>query len=672
MAQLELTLLGGFRARLDAGPPLALPSRKAQALLAYLALPLGQAHARDKLAALLWGQMRPPQARASLRQALMAIRRFLGGMDALRVDAETVALDAVAVTVDALIFDRCARGDTIEALERAAALYQGDLLAGLALDEAPFEEWLLAERERLHELALGALARLLARQRASGSTEAAVQSALRLLALDPLQEPVHRALMRLYVQAGRRGAALHQYQVCVAALERELRTEPEAETRALYQEILRGQPATVDENSAPREREPAMGPVATSRPIAAAPATPLVGRDAEMAMLGEALHRSLAGDGHIVAVLGEAGIGKSRLAAEIAAAAAARGCQVALGRCYETEQALPFAPWVDALRSAGITDNQALVSGLAPVWRAELARLLPEIGAGALPTRLDADPRSLFEAVVQVLHRLAAERPLVAMLEDLHWADEMSLRLLAFAGRRLAGRRILVVASARDEDLALTSLLGQTLGELEGDPRLLRVSLAPLSREHTVALISRLVEVGPIASERATIEEQVWRVSEGNPFVAVETVRALRHEQRTDGDRDAVLPERVHELIARRLARLDEPARRLVAVAAVVGRQCAFALLQRAADLPELEAARAMEELVRHGVFHQSGSGFEFTHDRIREVARADLLPRTASSSTGGSRRAWRRFAPERAQPMRWPWAPTTGPPRSGTRRPAT
>src|SRR5262245_59458593 len=156
MARLELTLLGGFRARVDAGAPLALPTRKAQALLAYLAVPLGRPRARDKLAALLWGDMRQPQARASLRQALTGIRRVLGGLDAMRVEAETIALDPAAVAVDALDFEQSATAETIESLERAVALYQGDFLAGLTLDEAPFEEWLLTERERLRDLALAA------------------------------------------------------------------------------------------------------------------------------------------------------------------------------------------------------------------------------------------------------------------------------------------------------------------------------------------------------------------------------------------------------------------------------------------------------------------------------------------------------------------------------------
>jgi DNA-binding SARP family transcriptional activator len=623
---LHLSLLGGFRAHLDANPPMVLPARKAQALLAYLALPLGQAQPRDKLAALLWGDMAQPQARASLRQALTSIRRALAGGEILRVDAETVALDPAAVVADVVTFQQKVKDGTRAALEEAAGIYQGELLAGLALNEAPFEQWLLAERERLHELAVGALAKLLAQQRAAGAVEAAVESALRLLALDPLQEPAHRALMRLYAQLGRRGAALRQYQVCVAALERELRAEPEAETRALYQELLRRPPTTVDQPVLPADGRTDGPPAPAARPVAPVPEIPLLGRNAELAILDDALSRSLAGEGRLVAVLGEAGIGKSRLAAEIASIAASRRCQIMLGRCYETEQALPFAPWVDALRSGAVTERDAVVTGLAPVWRAELARLLPEVGSGGPVTRTDADPRNLFEAVVQLLHHIAADRPLVLMFEDLHWADEMSLRLLAFVGRRVSGRRTMLLATARDEDLAQAPLLGQTLAELERDQRLVRVTLAPLSREGTMALTSWLMTRGRLPADVAAIEEQVWRASEGNPFVAVETIRALRQEPGSRSDDRAVLPSRVHELIAQRLARLGPPSRQLVAVAAVVGRQCGFPLLQRAADLPELDAARAVEDLVRQRVLHQSGDGLEFTHDRIREVAQAELL----------------------------------------------
>src|SRR5262249_49860924 len=156
----------------------------------------------------------------------------------LVAEAQAVALEPAAVDVDVLTFEKLVAEGTAEAFERAAALYQGELLEGLGVDEPPFEEWLLAERERLRELALEALARLLAHQAKSPATERAIQTALRLLALDALEEPVHRTLMRLYARQGRRSAALKQYQVCLGVLRRELQAEPEPETRRLYQDIL--------------------------------------------------------------------------------------------------------------------------------------------------------------------------------------------------------------------------------------------------------------------------------------------------------------------------------------------------------------------------------------------------------------------------------------------------
>src|SRR5215467_6708404 len=237
----DLRLLGGFQARLRHGPSLTVPTRKAQALLAYLALPCGVAHPRDKLAALLWGDMREGQARTNLRQTLFMLRKALPIRvpDSLRIDAASVALEPAVVTVDVTAFERLVTQGTSDSLAQAADLYQGDLLQGLAVWEAPFEDWLMAERERLRELALETLAKLLTQQRAVGATEPALQTALRLLALDPLLETVHRALMRLYAQVGRCESALRQYQICVDVLHRELGVDPEAETRDLYQEILR-------------------------------------------------------------------------------------------------------------------------------------------------------------------------------------------------------------------------------------------------------------------------------------------------------------------------------------------------------------------------------------------------------------------------------------------------
>src|SRR5262245_17222590 len=243
-AHLELKLLGGFEARLHAGAALVLPTKKTQALLAYLALPLGHSHPREKLATLLWGDMQDAQARGNLRNALSSIKRILPNAvrASLVIEGASVSLDASAVDVDVARFERLLADGSMDALGQIAGLYRGDFLAGLVLTERPFEEWVMAERVRLHELAIQGLGRLFAYQQQAGDPEAAVQTGLRLLGLDALQEPVHRAVMSLYAGLGRRPAALRQYQLCVEALKRELNAQPEAETTQLYQQILKTPP----------------------------------------------------------------------------------------------------------------------------------------------------------------------------------------------------------------------------------------------------------------------------------------------------------------------------------------------------------------------------------------------------------------------------------------------
>jgi len=315
-ARLKLTLLGGFQAQIEAGAALVLPTRKAQALLAYLALPPGQAHPREKLATLLWGDMQDAQARGNLRHALSRIRKALPrrARPGLILDGPSVALDPAVVDVDVTRFERLVADGHPEALEQIAGLYRGDLLAGLALAERPFEEWLTSERERLHELAIQGLGHLLIHQQKAGAAEPAVRTGLRLLAMDPLQEPVHRAVMRLYARLGRREAALRQYQLCMDALKRELNTPPEAETAQLYQRILKTRPV---HPGRPEESRPAS---AAASPPAATPPTnlpestsDLIGRAAAVAEVRELLagHR-------LVTLIGAGGIGKTRLSLEVA------------------------------------------------------------------------------------------------------------------------------------------------------------------------------------------------------------------------------------------------------------------------------------------------------------------------------------------------------------------
>ena len=304
---------------------------------------------------------------------------------------------------------------------------------------ASFEEWLVGERERLRELALEAIAGLLAHQYQDGAFDAAIGTATQLVTLDPLQASVHRTLMRVYLARGRAGAALRQYQLCVAALSRELGTEPEAETRELYREILRQRSwrpplptSTPPSPAAPRAAE--MWSALTE--------APLVNRETETDALLGALKDVEGGHGRAVLMLGEAGIGKSRLLAEFARAAASRGCAIAPGRAYSSTQILPFGAWLPVLQTDGLAADRALLEALPGGVRADLARLLPEFEEPGQPRPSGpAEATRLFEAVAQLLATWSRRQPLVVVLEDLHWADEMSLRLLAFIARRLSRRR---------------------------------------------------------------------------------------------------------------------------------------------------------------------------------------------------------------------------------------
>jgi adenylate cyclase len=222
-------VLGGFELIGAGGDNLTLSGKKLRALVALLALPPGLGWSRERLTAVLWGDRDEELARGSLRQALAELRRLLGD-GALVTDRDAVAFDPAAVTVDAAEFCAlCAAGQW----ERAAALYGGDLLAGVSLPNGAFADWLLVEQTRLRDLAVGALGQLLARQ--SGAQ--AIATAQRLLALDPDREDIHRALMRLYAAKGDRSQALRQYQLCRDHLQRALGVKPEAETERLFQDI---------------------------------------------------------------------------------------------------------------------------------------------------------------------------------------------------------------------------------------------------------------------------------------------------------------------------------------------------------------------------------------------------------------------------------------------------
>jgi len=625
-ARLGLVLLGGFAARVaPSGRPLSLSLKKARAILACLALAPGGTRPRQTLTGLLWPEAGEAEARNNFRVTLSSLRTALAAaqLRCLHIDGDTVLLDLDMVDVDTVTLRRLVENGSPDALTEAIRIYRGDLLAGLDLDEAPFEEWLVGEREQLRILALGACEKILDHQLRTDADEAALASAMRLLSLDPLRDSVHATVMRLHAKHGRFGPALRQYNACALALQRDLGVAPAPATRQLYEEILRS--GTAGHGGRPRRGADAREPTVSWPPMVRAPH---VGRVDEMRKLHEVLKDALGRRGQLVAVMGEAGIGKTRLVNELAGEADRAEAQVWLGRAYESDRILTFGPWVDAIRTSGLARDGASLGDLSPVWRSELGRLVPELGESSLKeARHQDNPRRIFEAVAQLVKHAIARQPLVLILEDLHWADELSVRLLSFLARRIAEWSVLIVATAREEEVDARSALRRTLNELRTVGVLVPVDLGPLSQTHTAALVHELVQTEGKSFKPESAIPKIWAVSRGNPFMIVEAVQALGDDAAAAVAGSVPLTPVVREVVAGRLARLSEQGRRLISIAAVIGRVFEFPVLQRASELRELEAAEAVDELIGRRLLNVAQHGLEVTHDWIRAVAYSELQP---------------------------------------------
>ena len=297
------------------------------------------------------------------------------------------------------------------------------------------------------------------------------------------------------------------------------------------------------------------------------------------------------------------------------------------------ERILPYQVWRDALL---LLTGGAAARRLSVDKQAALAALMPGVsGSGRLSKAgLLKHPRPIFEAVLALLGEAAADSPLLLILEDLHWADDLSLRLLAFLGRRLQEIGIAIVATIRSEEVHDVPILKQLLAG--GDPALTawQIRLGRLSRGDTTRLIRALAGPRDGGAQLQDLAAAVWALGRGHPFMTVEATRVAQQ-----GDRSALgrgMPRRIQELIALRLARLTPGARQVAAFAAVIGRPAAVALLREASGLETAQAMATIEELVRRGVLEGVGGELKFTHDHIREVIYGETL---GAHTQGAARR---------------------------------
>ena len=634
---IDVQLLGGFDVHSTDGAAIRFATRKTEALLAVLSLRPGATVGRDTVCGLLWPGVQEPQARHSLRQTLLCLRKGLGRVHepVLRADPRRLALDPMRVRVDAWQVLEAARLGTRGALIEAANLWRGPLLEGLSISEAPFQHWVAVERERLRQTMIQGLTLLCDEHVRHGEIEPALQTCVRLVQLDPWCEHAHRRLLQLYARLGRRAEALSHYDAFARALRNERRGEPERQTRMLR--------AQLDENACSRP-ETRQASALSLRSNATAPAT--VGRKLELALLRAALGPN---GPSFVLLSGEAGVGKTHLCERIAEEAQAQGVRVFRTRCFESERVLPLSPWVNMLTAAEITKDTALLSKIPASLLPELATLLPELERERVPGR-SPDMLRLFRAI-QALFAACAETAAVwLIIEDLHWADDLSLRLLCYLSRGATGslpQRVL--GSVRQEALAQAAYLTDAINELEREQQLQRVPLSPLSRDDSRALALAVAYPDRHAAASEDWLQRVWAMSEGNPLVIVESGRTVAAGGSGDDLAALPIPQRVRALIEQRVGRVSASSRQLLELAAVVGRELELELL-RQLGLDDQELFASLQELVTAQLLSSRAGRLYFSHDRVRETLYGQLLPVHQQWLHGRVARALERFRADRIE----------------------
>ena len=594
MTPLHIYLLGDLRIVDDAHSIIPLNSPRAQSLLAYMVLHAGEPLTRRHLAFLLWSDSSEDQARSNLRKLLHDLRRLLPEVDSL-IEAQGPSLlwrrDA-PYTLDVADFERSVEQATsAKELQQAVGLYRGPLL------QSCYDDWVLSERERLHQLLIDALSRLVELLENQGDYRPAIQYAQLLLQHDPLHEDVYRALMRLYALTDDRAAALHTFQTCATVLKRELDVEPAPATRLAYERLLHLET-----------------PAAAPPPLAS---VPLVGHGAEWARLLEAWKRACRGEPHWVILTGAPGIGKTRLTEELVQWASKQGLATASARCYAAEQDLGFGPLTTWLRARPLPE-------LAPLWLSEIARLLPEL----LLTHPHLPPPGplvepwqrlrFFEALARAM---LGHQPLLLVLDDLPFCDRDSLEWLHYLLRFAPQAALLLVSTMCLEDVAPDSSLPGVLATVRRSGRLTEMGVGPLSAEETV----RLAASGAGRSLTEAEGAALYAETEGNPLFILEM---LRSGPGWEPGRKA-LPRTIQAVIGARLAQLSPTAQEVARVAAVIGKSFALEVLAQASGVGEAALAQALGELRQRRIVRaptEEGE-YDFDHSQLREVVYGSLNP---------------------------------------------
>jgi DNA-binding SARP family transcriptional activator/tetratricopeptide (TPR) repeat protein len=601
---LRIHLLGEFRLFVADQPMLTIDRPRQQALLAYLLLHRHAPQPRQQVAFCFWPDSSEAQAYTNLRKLVFQVRQALPQADHfLIVDSQHLGWQANApYTLDVAELEQAltelehSNVPAAKTVQQVIALYRGELLPTC------YDDWLLPLRRALHERVVNTLEKVVVGLQAQRAYELALRCAEHLRRLDPLHEASYRQLMQLRALSGDRAGALRVYHECVTVLEQELGVPPASETQALYEHLLKVEP--------------------TSAPASAAPALPtiqipLVGRQPEWQALRQAWTEMSRGP-RLVTIWGEAGVGKTRLVEELVHWARSRPGSVAYARTYTAEGALAYAPLTEWLRSEAL---RPVLAQAEKVWLLELARLLPELQRqhpnlpAPLPMGEGWQRQRFYEALARVI--LAAPPPLLLVLDDLHWCDAETLAWLRYLLRFDPQAHLLVVGTVRSEAIDEQHPLHELQQQLQRAGQYQALELAPLNVEEASLLASYLTD-----ADITGWTARLYRETEGNPLFVVEMVRAGILGRQT-----TALPPTVQAVIAARLSQLSPVAHQLAQLAATVGQAFTLDVLAAASELDEDALVQGVDELWRRRVVREQEDSYEFSHDKIREVAYGEISP---------------------------------------------
>lgn len=654
-AGLAYRVLGPFDVRAPNGTAVNLGRTKQRALLAVLVIEANRVVSLDRLIDSLWPDDPPAQALSSVHGYISNLRRALDPGRAVRSSDGAIVthppgymlrigpgmLDAAVFEILLVEGQRLAADGRVEAarksLDDALALWYGPAFADFA--HQPFA---VAEALRLEELRLVAVEASMAVELERGHDGRAAAELERLVARNPLRERLYGLLAIALYRSGRQAEALRAIHGARTVLRDELGISLGEELQAIEDDILAQRPSLrehtvlrVPSGAGPDEdRSPAA-------PIGASVTGPpheirVIGREAELAVLDGALVRAVRGDGGIVLVSGEPGIGKTRLVEELARRAGEGGARVTWGRCYDGTGAPPFWPWMQVVRAliaaVGAEDvRDALGSGAT-----DLAPVFPDVMAlvGGVSQAEGVDPELIrfraYDAFVRFLARLSADRPLIVILEDLHWADVASLGLVEFLSGALDGTHLLVVGTYRRAEVpaAVGHPLSRTLAALA---RRRVPEIGPLPGL-SLDSVGQLMEAHLGTAPDRKLVETVWGRSDGNPFFVVELIRLMLSPDRRappgHGDVSPHVPTRVRDVLRDRMAGLPDGTAALLDLAAVVGPEFDVDVLQAASAFDAEQLLRLLEgALVTGLVIDDPGvvGRYRFSHALVQETVYEDI-----------------------------------------------